>query len=71
MTEKNIKIIHDLETDTWQEVELTDEELAFKKTAYEAELKKVAEEKLKLEARASALAKLAALGLSADEIAAL
>lgn len=71
MTEKNIKIIHDLATDTWEEVELTDEELAFKKLAYEAELQRVAEQNLKAEAKASALAKLAALGLTEAEIAAL
>jgi len=69
------KLIINCETGEQTEVELTAEEIAQREAdakAYEAELKaKEAEAAAKAEAKASAEAKLAALGLTADEISAL
>ena len=69
------KLIINCETGEQTEVELTAEEIAQRDAdakAYEAELKaKEAEAAAKAEAKASAEAKLAALGLTADEISAL
>ena len=69
------KLIINCETGEQTEVELTAEEIAQREAdakAYEAELKaKEAEATAKAEAKASAEAKLAALGLTADEISAL
>jgi len=63
------------ETGVQTVIELTDEEIAQMETdranAEADRLVREAEAEAKTEARASALAKLAALGLSADEIAAL
>ena len=66
-----IKQIINVMTGEITEVELTIEELAAKKLANDEYAKTIAEAEAKATARASALAKLAALGLSADEIAAL
>ena len=69
------KLIINCETGEQTEVELTAEEIAQREAdakAYEAEQKaKEAEAAAKAEAKASAEAKLAALGLTADEISAL
>ena len=69
------KLIINCETGEQTEVELTAKEIAQREAdakAYEAELKaKEAEASAKAEAKASAEAKLAALGLTADEISAL
>jgi hypothetical protein len=69
------KIIVDCSTGITTEVELTDEEVAQRETdaaAYAVEqAARDAAEAAKAAAKASAEAKLAALGLSADEIAAL
>ena len=66
-----IKQIINVMTGEITEVELTADELAAKKLANDQYAKRVVEAEAKIAARASALAKLAALGLSADEIAAL
>lgn len=70
-----IKLVVDCSTGVTSEVELTDEEIAQQeKDALEAQernAREAAEIKTKAEAKASAQAKLAALGLTAEEIAAL
>ncbi len=69
------KIVVDCTTGETQVVTLTAEEIAQREAdaaAFaEAEAARLAEEQVKAEAKASAEAKLAALGLTADEIAAL
>lgn len=69
------KIVINCETKEEQILELTDEEIAqleADRAAYEVEkAKRDAEEAAKAAAKASAEAKLASLGLTADEIAAL
>jgi hypothetical protein len=75
MTETLKKIIVDCSTGIQTEVDLTPEELAQREVdaaAYAAQQAiQEAEEAAKAEAKASAESKLAALGLTADEIAAL
>lgn len=75
MAEKLTKLVWDGATDTWSEVELTAEELAQREidaAAYaEAQAAREAEEAAKAAARASLEEKLAALGISAEELAAL
>lgn len=70
-----IEVIHDVMTDEITERKMTPEEiLAFKKLQSEANeraLKELADAEAKEKSRKSALAKLAALGLTEDEIAAL
>ena len=72
---KPTKIVVDCSTGIQQTIELTDEEIAQLETdranAEADRADREAEAEAKATARASALAKLAALGLSADEIAAL
>ena len=72
---KEIKIIYNLSTGEIIEREMTDAEALELKTFRDLAAQKEAEAKAVAEAkettRATALAKLAALGLSADEIAAL
>lgn len=74
MSERPTKLIIDCEAGTQTVVPLTDEELAERKAmAAQAEqdrLAREAEEQAKAEAKASAQAKLAALGLTEDEISA-
>lgn len=69
------KIIHDVENDTINKVKLSREEIdLLEKQAKEIETRSLADiekNNEKIAARASALAKLAALGLTEDEIAAL
>jgi hypothetical protein len=75
MTEVITKLVVDCSTGIATEVPLTTEELAQRETdrlAYEAqEAERVAAEEAKAVAEASAISKLTALGLTADEIAAL
>ena len=75
MTEKLTKLIVDCETGNVEELDLTPEEitqLEADKIAYEAaQAAREAEEASLAEAKASAEAKLAAMGLTAEEIAAL
>ena len=75
MAETPMKIVVDCSTGETTEVPLTAEEIAQREAdaaAYAAEqAAREAEELAKAEAKASAEAKLAALGLTADEIAAL
>jgi hypothetical protein len=75
MTEVITKLVVDCSTGIATEVPLTAEELAQRETdrlAYEAqEAERLELESAKADARASAIAKLTALGLTADEIAAL
>jgi hypothetical protein len=75
MTEILTKLVVDCSTGIATEVPLTTEELAQRETdrlAYEAqEATRLAAEEAKETAKASANAKLAALGLTADEIAAI
>ena len=75
MTEVITKLVVDCSTGIATEVPLTTEELAQRETdrlAYEAqEATRLAAEEAKETAKASANAKLAALGLTADEIAAI
>ena len=72
---KPTKIVVDCSTGIQQTIELTDEEIAQLETdranAEAERAEREAEAEAKATSRASALAKLAALGLSADEIAAL
>jgi hypothetical protein len=73
--ERPIKLIVDCSTNTTTEVELTDEEIAQREALQvEAAAAKAAAdeaEALRVAAKASAEAKLLALGLTAEEIAAL
>jgi hypothetical protein len=75
MTEVITKLVVDCSTGIATEVPLTAEELAQRETdrlAYQAqEAERLAAEEAKEAAKASANAKLAALGLTADEIAAI
>ena len=75
MTEILTKLVVDCSTGIATEVPLTAEELAQRETdrlAYEAqEATRLAAEEAKAVAQASAVSKLTALGLTADEIAAL
>lgn len=75
MTETLTKIIVDCSTGDVQELPLTEEEIAEREAmAAQAEAERLAreaEEAAKAEAKASALAKLQALGLSEDEAKAL
>jgi hypothetical protein len=75
MTEVITKLVVDCSTGIATEVPLTTEELAQRETdrlAYEAmEAERLAAEEAKEALKASANAKLAALGLTADEIAAI
>jgi hypothetical protein len=75
MTEILTKLVVDCSTGEATEVPLTAEELAQRETdrlAYEAqEAERLAAEEAKAVAQASAVSKLTALGLTADEIAAL
>jgi len=75
MTDTPKKIVVDCSTGEQTEVELTAEEIAQREAdaaAYaEAEAIRQAEEEAKAEAKASAESKLTALGLTAEEIAAL
>jgi hypothetical protein len=75
MTEILTKLVVDCSTGEATEVPLTAEELAQRETdrlAYEAqEATRLAAEEAKALAQASAVSKLTALGLTADEIAAL
>ena len=75
MTDTPIKIVVDCATGVTTEVPLTAEELAQREAdalADEAEqAQKAQEEAAKAEAKASAEAKLAALGLTAEEVSAL
>ena len=75
MTEILTKLVVDCSTGIATEVPLTAEELAQRETdrlAYEAqEAERLAAEEAKAVAQASAISKLTALGLTADEIAAL
>jgi hypothetical protein len=75
MTEILTKLVVDCSTGIATEVPLTTEELAQRETdrlAYEAqEAERLAAEEAKEALKASANAKLAALGLTADEIAAI
>ena len=75
MTEVITKLVVDCSTGEATEVPLTAEELAQRETdrlAWEAqEATRLAAEAARSEAQASAVAKLTALGLTADEIAAL
>jgi hypothetical protein len=75
MTEVITKLVVDCSTGIATEVPLTTEELAQRETdrlAYEAqEATRLAAEEAKAVAQASAVSKLTALGLTADEIAAL
>jgi hypothetical protein len=75
MTEILTKLVVDCSTGEATEIPLTAEELAQRETdrlAYEAqEATRLAAEAARSEAQASAVAKLTALGLTADEIAAL
>jgi hypothetical protein len=75
MTEVITKLVVDCSTGIATEVPLTAEELAQRETdrlAYEAqEAERLAAEEAKEALKASANAKLAALGLTADEIAAI
>jgi hypothetical protein len=75
MTEILTKLVVDCSTGEATEVPLTAEELAQRETdrlAYEAqEAERLATEEAKAVAEASAISKLTALGLTADEIAAL
>jgi hypothetical protein len=68
MTEKLVKIEVDALTDTFVETELTAEELA---DLEKLRLSIVADQEAKQATRQSALSKLAALGLTEEEIAAL
>lgn len=63
--------IHDIETDTIVDREMNDEEYQRHLQFIEAENQAKIEKEEKIAARTSALAKLAALGLTEDEIAAL
>lgn len=71
MSERLTKIIVDCSNNTESIIELTDDEIAqleADRQAWEAEqAKREVEEKAKADARASALAKLAELGLTLDE----
>ena len=75
MMDTPIKIVVDCATGVTTEVPLTAEEIAQREAdalAYEAEqAQKAQEEAAKAEAKASAEAKLAALGLTAEEVSAL
>lgn len=75
MTETPMKLVVDCSTGISTEVPLTAEEIAQRETdriAYEAEeATRLAAEAAKAEAQASAISKLEALGLTAEEIAAL
>ena len=75
MSERPKKLVVDCATNTTSEVELTDEEIeqSKKDAAAFAEFvaKREAEEQAQAAAKASAQAKLAALGLTPEEIAAL
>jgi hypothetical protein len=75
MTKVITKLVVDCSTGIATEVPLTAEELAQRETdrlAYEAqEAERLAAEEAKAVAEASAISKLTALGLTADEIAAL
>ena len=67
-----IKVIHDVLTDTYTEIELTKEELAARaKLAAEITVQNQAADKAKAEANAARQAVLDKLGLTAEEIAAL
>lgn len=67
-----IKVIHDIVTDTYTEIELTKEELAARaKLAAEITAQNEADDKTKSDADAAKQAVLDKLGLSADEVAAL
>ena len=72
---KPIKLVVDCSTGIQTEVELTDEEIAQREAdgiiAQQRRDNEKAEEQAKAAAKASAEAKLAALGLTAEEIAAL
>lgn len=71
MSERPVKVIYDCSTNTETIVELTDEEIAQKEADMLAfqqqELEKIAEEEAKAAAKASAIAKLTALGLTEEE----
>jgi hypothetical protein len=75
MTTRPTKLIVDCSTGITQELELTDEEMAQRELDAIAYAEKRAaqelEETARAEAKASALTKLAALGLTPEEIAAL
>ena len=71
MSNKQTGIVIDGFTNLTTIVDLTSEELAERKESALAEQAKINAENAKQEARASALAKLAALGLTEEEIAAL
>jgi len=75
MSEIITKLVVDCETGEQHIIPLTEEELAQREldriAAEEAQAQRELEETARAEAKASARAKLAALGLTADEIAAL
>jgi hypothetical protein len=68
---KPMILIHNIETNKVIEREMTDEEFAIYQANAAAELEHKAVEQAAEDAKTSAQAKLAALGLSAEEIAAL
>jgi DNA-binding NarL/FixJ family response regulator len=71
MSEKPTNLIVDAATGTETIRELTADEIAEREAMALEAAQREAEQQAKIEARESALAKLAALGLTADEIAAL
>ena len=75
MTERPTKLVHDFNTGITETIELTDEEIAELETMRAEAEANAAARQAELEAaetaRASANEKLAALGLTAEEIAAL
>jgi hypothetical protein len=75
MTERPTKLVHNFDTGITEIIELTDEEIAELEAArLQAEEERAAQQVIAdaaAEAKASAEAKLAAIGLTAEEIAAL
>jgi hypothetical protein len=75
MTNRPTKIVHNIETGVVEEIELTDEEIAHAEEqaqhAQEQQAIYDAEEASRQALKASALAKLAALGLTEEEAAAI
>jgi hypothetical protein len=75
MTEKLTKVVHDIETGKTEEIELTPSEIAeldqVQAQFVEMKEQREAEEAAAAAAKASATEKLSALGLTAEEIAAL
>lgn len=75
MSDRPMKVVIDCSNNTEQYIEMTDEEIIEHEKVLaqiaESNAKREAEEQAQIAAKASAVAKLTALGLTAEEIAAL